>query len=123
MGSLPPLVSTSWPLPRRTRYSSETTRPPSTRMSPPPDEIGHAPESAEPVRGEGSGGLRSAGPGEKKDRGGRSQRGAQSERSRRRDVVPHLAREHRGGEQAGAGNQVVDAQGAPAPPCSDRRGD
>src|SRR5439155_1527048 len=48
MGSLPTLVSITWPLPRRTRYSSETTRPPSTRMSPPRGKLGMRPRVGNP---------------------------------------------------------------------------
>src|SRR5882672_6148789 len=123
MGSLPTLVSTIWPFPSRTRYSSETTRPNSTRMSPPPDEAGHAAEGGEPVVAGRSGGLRSAGPGEEKDRGGGRQRGAQPERRSGRDVVPQLACQHRRDEEAEARHEIVKSERATAPVLRHRRGD
>src|SRR6266852_1372952 len=123
MGSFPTLVSTTWPLPSRTRYSSETTRPSSTRMSPPRGEVGHAAEGAEPVVPGRSGELRSAAPGEEKHRGGGRQGGAQPERRSGGDVVPQLAREHRRGEQAEPRDEVVEAQGAAAAIRRHRRGD
>src|SRR6266852_7721187 len=123
MGSFPTLVSTTWPLPSRTRYSSETTRPSSTRMSPPRREVGHAAEGAEPVVPGRSGGLRSAGPGEEKHRGGGRQRGAQPERRSGGHVVPQLAGENLCGEQAEARDEVVEPQRAAAPVLRHRRGD
>src|SRR5207253_7524103 len=70
-----------------------------------------------------SGGLRSAGLREEKQRGHRGQRGAEAERRGRRDVIPYLARHDRCDEQATPGDQVVETKRAPPVALRHRRGD
>src|SRR5216683_2290817 len=102
MGSFPTLVSTTWPLSSRTRYSSETTRPSSTRMSPPRGEAGHAAEGAEPAR---AGEIRRREQAEARDEVVEPQRAAAPVLRHRRGDERALAALGQAGDQAVGGEQ------------------